>query len=429
MILQEKVKADYDLFVEKAEHDAFYDKRKKAFAEFERLGFPTTKNEEWKYTSLKDLTKCVFENKSIESIRLKELLSLHVFKDIASSQLVFVNGYYRSELSVILEKDPAIIITNLTHAAKQHKTIFDKHFGKYANIDGQAMNALNTALLNDGAFIYIEPGKKLEHPLLILNLVDSNEFNVLVQPRNLIIIDKNASATIVESYFSTGTLSSFTNAVSEIYVAENAQLEHYKVQRQSGESYHNNYTQIFQEANTRINQVTLTLDGKLVRNNLHFFMNGENGNSLLYGLYITEKENLVDNHTRVDHAKPNCFSDEKYKGILKDKSTAVFNGKIMVHRDAQKTNAYQRNQNILLSNEASVNTKPQLEIFADDVKCTHGATIGQLDEEPMFYLRSRGIPENEARRLLLNAFADDIAEKIKIPELVELLEREIEQKL
>jgi Fe-S cluster assembly protein SufD len=158
-------------------------------------------------------------------------------------------------------------------------------------------------------------------------------------------------------------------------------------------------------------------------------MNGENCNSLLYGLYIPDGTQFVDNHSRVDHAKPNCFSDEKYKGILKDKSVAVFNGKIMVHEDAQKTNAYQRNQNILLSNDATVNTKPQLEIFADDVKCTHGATIGQLDEEPMFYLRSRGIPENEARKLLLNAFADDIAEKIKIPELVQILEEEIERKL
>jgi Fe-S cluster assembly protein SufD len=226
-----------------------------------------------------------------------------------------------------------------------------------------------------------------------------------------------------------GTNAAFTNGVTEVYAAENAHVEHYKIQQQAGESYQNNFTQIFQEANTNINHVTLTLDGTMVRNNLHFYMNGENCNSLLYGLYITDSKDFVDNHTRVDHAKPNCFSDEKYKGILKDQSTAVFNGKIMVHLDAQKTNAYQRNQNILLSDDATVNTKPQLEIFADDVKCTHGATIGQLDEEPMFYLRSRGIPEDVARKLLLNAFADDIAEKINIPELVTLLEQQIEHKL
>jgi Fe-S cluster assembly protein SufD len=288
---------------------------------------------------------------------------------------------------------------------------------------------MNSALMSDGAFIYVPAGKRMKYPLMLTNITDANESNILQQPRNLIVIEKSAAATVIENYIAVGENSSFTNVVNEIFVDENATLEHYKVQRAKGNSYHNNYTQIVQNANTNINQVTLTLDGQWVRNNLHFNMNGENCNSLLYGLYIPDGQQFVDNHSRVDHAKPNCFSDEKYKGILKDKSVAVFNGKIMVHLDAQKTNAYQRNQNILLSNDATVNTKPQLEIFADDVKCTHGATIGQLDEEPMFYLRSRGISENEARKLLLNAFADDIAEKIKIPELVQILEEEIERKL
>jgi len=275
----------------------------------------------------------------------------------------------------------------------------------------------------------VPSNKKVENPIIIINVVDANDMNVLSQPRNLIILEKNAEACIVESYISAGVNASFINVVNEIYVNENAHLEHYKIQQQTGESYQNNYTQIFQEANTNINQVTLTLDGTMVRNNLHFYMNGKNCDTLLYGLYITEGKNHVDNHTRVDHAMPNCQSNELYKGIMKDKSTAVFNGKIMVHLDAQKTNAYQRNQNILLDPEATINTKPQLEIFADDVKCTHGATVGQLDEEPMFYLRSRGIPEDVARKMLLNAFADDIAEKIKIPELVGLLEQLIEEKL
>jgi Fe-S cluster assembly protein SufD len=264
---------------------------------------------------------------------------------------------------------------------------------------------------------------------MITNICDATHGPILQQPRNLIILEKFSEATIIENYIAVGNHSAFTNVVNEIFADDNSKLEHYKVQRATGENYHNNYTQIFQNANTNINQVTLTLDGQWVRNNLHFYMNGQNCNSLLYGLYITDGNQFVDNHSRVDHASPNCFSDEKYKGVLKDKSTAVFNGKIMVHLDAQKTNAYQRNQNILLSDEATVNTKPQLEIFADDVKCTHGATIGQLDEEPMFYLRSRGISEDVARKLLLNAFADDIAEKIKIPELVQILEDEIERKL
>jgi Fe-S cluster assembly protein SufD len=288
---------------------------------------------------------------------------------------------------------------------------------------------MNTALMSDGAFIFVPSNKKVENPIIIVNVLDSSDMNVLSQPRNLIVLEKNADACIVESYLSIGANASFTNVVNEIYANENAHLEHYKIQQQVGETYHNNYTQIFQEANTNINQVTLTLDGTMVRNNLHFYMNGKNCDTLLYGLYITEKSNHVDNHTRVDHAMPNCQSNELYKGIMKDKSTGVFNGKIMVHLDAQKTNAYQRNQNILLDENAAINTKPQLEIFADDVKCTHGATIGQLDEEPMFYLRSRGIPEDVARKMLLNAFADDIAEKIKIPELVGLLEQLIDEKL
>jgi Fe-S cluster assembly protein SufD len=217
--------------------------------------------------------------------------------------------------------------------------------------------------------------------------------------------------------YAVGNNPSFTNAVNEVYANENAHIEHYKIQNQEGESYLNNFTQIFQEANTNINHVTLTLSGTLVRNNLHFFMNGQNCNSLLYGLYMPHGTELVDNHTRVDHAFPNCHSDELYKGIMMDKSVAVFNGKIMVHLDAQKTNAYQRNQNILLSNEATINTKPQLEIFADDVKCSHGCTVGQLDETALFYMQQRGIPKKEAKALLMYAFSNAVIENIKIPEL------------
>jgi Fe-S cluster assembly protein SufD len=343
--------------------------------------------------------------------------------------LVFVNGSLIPNASHIQETDNSIVLGSLAEKRKTNTAVFEQHFGKYARIEGQALNALNTALLSDGAFVYVPKGKRVSKPVVVLHVIDSTDMNVLAQPRNLVVVEEMAEVTLVEAYLSIGSQASFTNVVTETYAGKNAHVEHYKIQQQTGESYQNNFTQIFQEADTNINHVTLTLDGLFVRNNLHFYMNGQNCNSLLYGLYITDKNNFVDNHTLVDHAKPNCYSDEKYKGVLKDKSTAVFNGKIKVHLDAQKTNAYQRNQNILLSDDATINTKPQLEIFADDVKCTHGATIGQLDEEPMFYLRSRGIPEDAARKLLLNAFADDIAEKIKIPELVELLEQQIEEKL
>lgn len=432
MNLQEQIEADFQNYISQANGDAnsaFVELRKSALDEFNKAGLPTTRHEEWKYTNLKNIISKDFQTTCVDVKDAAKLLDASILNNIKANRLVFVNGSFYAGLSIILETDKSILLSNIASARKAYTSIFEKHFGKYAKVEGEGLNAMNTALLSDGAFIYVPSGKVLQHPVLITNIVDASELNVLNQPRNLIVVEKNASAKIIENYISTGSNASFTNVVNEIFVDENASLEHYRVQRCGGESYQNNYTQIFQNANTNINQVTLTLNGTLVRNNLHFFMNGENCNSLLYGLYVTEGKNHVDNHTRVDHAKPNCFSDEKYKGILKDKSTAVFNGKIMVHLDAQKTNAYQRNQNILLSEEATVNTKPQLEIFADDVKCTHGATVGQLDEEPLFYMRSRGISEAEARRMLLNAFADDIAEKIKIPELVQILEEEIERML
>ncbi len=429
MSLQEVVKQEFNQYKAQAEAGSFLTLREQAFAEFEKLGFPTTKHEEWKYTNLKPIVERAFQTTCVIEPRVKDIIEQSIFTKLDANMLVFVNGSLIPTASNIQETDNSIVLGSLAEKRKTNKAIFEQHFGKYASIDGQALNALNTALLSDGAFVCVPKGKRVSKPVVVLHVVDSTDMNVLVQPRNLVVVEEMADVTIIEAYLSIGSQASFTNVVTETYAGKNAHVEHYKIQQQTGESYQNNFTQIFQEADTNINHVTLTLDGLFVRNNLHFYMNGQNCNSLLYGLYITDKNNFVDNHTLVDHAQPNCFSDEKYKGVLKDKSTAVFNGKIKVHLDAQKTNAYQRNQNILLSNDATINTKPQLEIFADDVKCTHGATIGQLDEEPMFYLRSRGIPEDAARKLLLNAFADDIAEKIKIPELVELLEQQIEEKL
>jgi Fe-S cluster assembly protein SufD len=423
------LKQDFEHYRAQADGSAFAEQREAAFGELQQLGIPTIKHEEWKYTNLKFINDINFQASCIHTEAARNYYSEHIVQTLKANRLVFINGSFDASLTQLQPEDAGIVMTNLAAARKNHSDVFNAHFGKYAEVKGHAMNAMNTALMSDGAFIHVPAGKQTVYPIIITNISDASEVNVLNQPRNLIVVDKNAGATVIESFFALGSNASFCNIVNEVYVGENANLEHYKLQRLIGEHYQNNFTQVFQEANTHINQVTLTLDGKFVRNTLHFYMNGQNCNTLLYGLYLLDGNQFVDNHTRVDHAMPNCFSDEKYKGILKDKSTAVFNGKIMVHLDAQKTNAYQRNQNILLSDEATVNTKPQLEIFADDVKCTHGATIGQLDEEPMFYMRSRGIPENVARKLLLNAFADDIAEKIKIPELVAILEEQIEKKI
>lgn len=429
MVLFEQLKQDFKLYEGQAETSDFSSLRKNAFKEFERLGFPTTKHEEWKYTNLKHITNANLQTTCAPAQAAKDLLNQSIDKSLTATRLVFVNGAFYPELSTILPEADGIIISHIAEARKTHTEIFTKHFGKYAPIENMAMNALNLALCSDGAFVYVPKNTDLENPVIVINITDTSDMPVLAQPRNLFVVETNASATFIEAYYAIGLNQGYNNCVSEIFAGENSSVEHYKLQREAGEMYQTNFTQVYQQSNTQVNQVTLTLDGKLVRNNLHFNLDGENCNTLLYGLYITSGSNLVDNHTRVDHAKPNSFSDEKYKGILKDQSVAVFNGKIMVHLDAQKTNAYQRNQNILLSDEATVNTKPQLEIFADDVKCTHGATVGQLDEEPMFYLRSRGIPEAAARKMLLQAFADDIAEKIKIPQLVNVLEQEIEKQL
>lgn len=428
MGFSELIKESFTQYAAQADKDFFFDIRNEAFNFFNENGMPTTKNEEWKYTNTRKISEASLNFTCVNETNAQELLEGSLLNEIVAHKLVFINGSYYPNLSVFLEEEAEVVVTVLSLARKQYPEVLKAHFGKYAKIN-EGLNAANTALLSDGAFIYVPKGKKMRHPVILQNIVDASEMAVVQQPRNLVVLEKDASATIIESYIGKGNNLSFTNVVNEIFVDDNGQLEHYKVQRATGETYQNNYTQIHQNGHTNINQVTLTLEGQWVRNNLHFYMNGEHSNSLLYGLYITHGNQFVDNHSRVDHAMPNCMSDEKYKGILMDQSIGVFNGKIKVHLDAQKTNAYQRNQNILLSDSATVNTKPQLEIFADDVKCTHGATIGQLDEEPMFYLRSRGIPEDAARKLLLNAFADDIAEKIKIPELVQILEAEIERKL
>jgi len=400
--------------------------RIKAFENFRELGFPTTKNEEWKYTSLNELNKIDWKSDVTSNNDIESFIQSVTAKGVKATRLVFVNGRYAEAFSSIEQEDKQVVITNLSKASGRE--LFIKHFNKYASPENASLNSLNTAGFTDGVYVEVPNDTVVKYPISIIH-VNDGKVNTFSQPRHLIIAGKGSKVTLIESHYTTDGTTSFTNIVNEVYADENSNVEYYKIQREQGVSYQNNFTSIFQEGGTKINHITLTLDGKWIRNNLHFYMNGRLCNSTLYGLYLTDKDQHVDNHTRVDHASPDCFSDEKYKGVLKDHSTAVFNGKIVVHPDAQKTNAYQRNQNIILSNDATVNTKPQLEIFADDVKCTHGATIGQLDEEPLFYLRSRGIPEDVARKLLLTAFAEDISEKITIPEMVALMEAQIEAKI
>jgi Fe-S cluster assembly protein SufD len=404
--------------------------RKEALAQFQKLGFPTAANEEWKYTNLKSVLSKSYQTEQAETIHPTEYIRELSRRQIQANFLVMRNGRFQPQLSSLIEPNPAIVVSNLNAAKKTNAAIVQEHFAHYASVSENGLNALNTALHQDGVFIHVPKSIRAEYPFFIIHINDAGTANQFSQPRNLFVIGENASATVIESYQSGGNFASFVNVVNEAYVGKDASYYHYKLQQEQGENrFHNNFTQVFQEKGSNAEHVTVTLEGTLLRNNLHFYLNGENCNTLLYGLYLTGGKDLHDNHTRVDHAMPNCFSNELYKGILRDQCNAVFNGKILVHENAQKTNAYQRNQNILLSNEATINTKPQLEIFADDVKCTHGATVGRLDEEALFYLRSRGIGEHEAKRLLLNSFANDIVERIRIPELVTIIEEDIYNKL
>ena len=269
----------------------------------------------------------------------------------------------------------------------------------------------------DGAFIFIPEKTVIPQAIHILYLTDSVDGNVITFPRNLTIASQFSQVLIVESYHSISNQISFTNAVTEIIAEENANVDYYKIQDENNASFQINNTQIKQERNSNVSSNTITLDGALVRNNLNYLINGEGCETHLFGLYLLNGKQHVDNHTLVDHAVPHCLSNELYKGIMKDQSSGVFNGRIMVRKDAQKTNAFQSNKNILLSDNAHVTTKPQLEIFADDVKCSHGATTGQLDQEALFYLRSRGIAKDKAMALLVHAFASDVIDKVKIDKL------------
>ena len=397
-----------------------------AYASFENLGIPSRKHEEWKYLSFKNTFEQDFDWAT--EIAPNSDIPTHLH-EIKANRLVFVNGVLSASHSQIEDAIEGLILCSLAEAQAKHANLFAKHFAQYASVEQEAFNALNTAFKPQGSFVYVPANAQCQFPFFIQHITTSTNAPSFVQLRNLWVVEAQAKAKFIEVYDSKGEHASMSNVVSEIAIAESASVENYKIQQQGIHAQLNHYTQIQQATYSNCKQITLSLSGAIIRNNLHFQLKGVQANCLLYGLYYTDAKRTVDNHTRVDHISPNCTSDEKYKGILKDESIAVFNGKIMVHLDAQKTAAYQRNQNILLSNNATIYTKPQLEIFADDVKCTHGATIGSLDEKSLFYLRSRGIPEALAKSMLLKAYAKDITDLIDEPILVQAIDAFIEKRI
>jgi Fe-S cluster assembly protein SufD len=409
--------------------------RRQAMTRFAELGFPTIRHEEWKYTSLVPALKHEYrlpaQSSSETASRLTSSdIAPFLMPELDAQTLVFVNGVYAPELSMI-HVQKGVTVLPLADALHDKHPVVEKHFAHVADWNNDALIALNTAYSLNGAFIEVQRGTVVERPFHLVFVNDARVSSVFAPLRNLFVMGENAEATVLETAhtLASGENHSFTSSVSEGVLAENARLHHYKIQNDVEASYYVGATSVRQEATSLFNSVVITLSGGIVRNNLSTVLGGKAADAHYYGLYCVDGKTLVDNHTFVDHAVAHCTSNELYKGIMDARSTGVFNGKIMVREDAQKTLAYQSNRNILLSNNATINTKPQLEIFADDVKCSHGCTTGQLDEESLFYLRARGLDKEQARALLLTAFAGEVLDKISLESLKNRLESVIAERL
>ena len=405
--------------------------RQNAFDAFNKMGIPV-RHEEWKYTRISSLFNKEY-NFSVTPIAtlvsLNDLDAVRLPGHEQANELVFVNGIFSFTLSTIRSTNELLVMPLEEASKSEYKDIISKHLGHSGKYLKDGINALNTAFVQGGIFIYVKKGQITEHPVYIYNITDAGSGNILSQPRSLVYVGENAQVQLVETYSTFGLDESFTNQVMEIIVEKDARLEYYKIQNDASHTNQVNTTHIRQIGKSYTHTVTISLNGGIVRNNLNLVLDAEHCEAHLYGLYLQKGQSHIDNHTVVDNVKPNCFSNELYKGIIDDSATGVFNGKIFVQPQAQKTNAYQSNKNILLSKDASVNTKPQLEIFADDVKCSHGCTVGRLNEEGLFYLQSRGISEKIARSLLLHAYAVDILEHIRPEPIREYVDKLISERL
>jgi Fe-S cluster assembly protein SufD len=410
--------------------------RESAFARFEELGFPTTAQEEWKYTNVAPIAKANFEP-ALEQAESSSTLGASqlqpfIYEEARHSQLVFVNGFYRPELSSIEALPESVVVMDIADALKDstYTDVLREQLARTADYNENAFTALNTAFLSSGAFLLIPKGVQVESPIHLLFISDASQAQTISSPRVLIIGERGSAATLIESYAGAhedGVY--FTNAVVEIVLEDGARLNHYKVQRESAEAFHVATTQAGMGRNSSFNSTTITLGARLSRHNINVAFNQEGAECWVDGLYLVTTGQHADTHSLIDHREPHCTSHQLYKGILDGKSRAVFNGKVFVRHGAQGTDAMQTNRNLLLSNEARVDTKPQLEIFADDVKCAHGATVGQLEEEALFYLASRGMHTDLARNLLTYGFAEEVIDKIKIESIKAQLDEAVLNRL
>ncbi|MBW8245045.1 Fe-S cluster assembly protein SufD [Muricauda oceani] len=430
MDLKEKLVSSFMAFEDGLDLDhPVHEERSNAIKNFETKGFPTKKDEAWKYTSLKGLQKIDFSifPKHETTLEYKDVKK-YFLHEIDTYKIVFVDGVYSSYLSETTHDGVDVCLMSSAFSKPMFKQVIEVYFNKAASKD-ESLTSLNTAFSKEGAYIYIPKNKMPKKPIQILHLATGNEAALMLQPRNLIVAEDNAEVQIIERHQSLTGNEVFTNSVTEIFAGKDAIVDYYKVQNDEPTASLVDNTYISQKDSSVVRVHTFSLGGKLIRNNLNFYQNGERIDSTLKGITILGDKQHVDHHTLVHHAQPNCESHQDYKGIFGDSSTGVFNGKIIVDKIAQKTDAFQQNNNILLSDKSTINSKPQLEIFADDVKCSHGCTIGQLDQEALFYLRSRGIPKKEAKALMMYAFANNVLESVRIPELKARINKIIANKL
>ena len=417
-MLREKLVSSFMAFEEKIDVQTdLHDIRTAAIKNFENKGFPTKKEEAWKYTSLNAILKndfSVFPNteNTIEYRDVKKYF-LH---EIDSYKVVFVDGVFSSNLSSTTHDGIDVCLMSSALNKPKYKMVIDTYFNQIASKD-ESLTSLNTAFANEGAYINIPRSKVADKPIEIMYFSTGSEKALLVQPRNLVIVGENSHVQIIERHQCLNDNAVLTNSVTEIFAAKRAIVDYYKIQNDAAEANLIDNTYVSQKQESHVSVQTFSFGGNLTRNNLNFYHFGERLTSTLNGITIIGEKQHVDHYTLVHHAAPNCESFQDYKGIFSDRATGVFNGKVYVEKEAQKTNAFQKSNNILLSDKATINAKPQLEIFADDVKCSHGCTVGQLDETALFYMQQRGIPKKEAKALLMYAFSNAVIENIKIPEL------------
>jgi Fe-S cluster assembly protein SufD len=416
--------------LEKASPPFVMNIREEAIHEFGLTGWPDKNDELYKYTSLQKLFEPGYTMQlepSNVDFSVEDIFNCDV-PNLQTRLEIILNGFYKVNGTALTEMDNGIIIGSFAEALRKYPEFVREHYAMHAGIKEDSLVALNTAFAIDGLFIYVPKGQVLEEPVQVVHLPMSG-IDTMLHYRNLFIMEENASAEVIVCDHTLSPFRFLTNSVTEIYAGKGAKIHYSRVQNEHLNSKLLTNLFIHQEADSTVRSNTITLHGGLIRNNTNVLLNAEGCTNETYGLFMSDKNQHIDNYVNIDHAKPNCTSTQLFKGILNDQSTGSFNGRILVRQDAQKTLAYQTNNNILMSDEARMNSKPQLEIYADDVRCSHGATTGQLDENALFYMQSRGIPRQEARLLMLYAFAHEVIEKIQVTPLKDRINHLVDKRL